>query len=1062
MKSRLIDVVIIVLLFIFSQNILGQEKIYLDKKWKETTQEKASFYRIVDKKNDNLYHIEDYYINGNMQMDGYFSDLEKETLQGKIIWYDVNGNKSMLKNYNNGKLEGKTIYYLSDGSILSKGIYKDGEPYDGTIKDDCACPVSFTKYEKGKKIVDIINYKGTNQKGIEKYYFIETNSQSSFYNNVLPLKSVYYDKNNNEVGTLYYAKKDSYTLSHGTTFDFYYEDQEIAAIKSKTTVVEGGKKKKKIVYNKNGSMWLEGEYKDEEEWNGSFLIDRTQRNYKKGIQIGEEITYDDDLNTTLAKANFKNGKPYDGSTIKYTIKKTFEKGKLIKVEEYYSYYYENIKRRTVFAGQESQSNWYNEQGDLIGTGYTNNELKNGLYINGTDKTHYKDGKKNGIEKIYNYKKELKSKINYKNDSIVWKETRKPNKKDEFLHCDYKNDKPYEGSEFDYQTVEHYQKGYLAKEEKYDKNYKTDEFTLEEIIFYELNDNYRNTLKRIIYKKNKPYTLSYKEGQPYEGIDWRYDDYTTYKEGKKNGLFRKFKDDKLVIEGNYANDLKQGIIKYTPLKGEQTTCEFLDGQPVNGTVSNYYEKTTYKEGEKEGECYDYYSNIITKTTYEKGKKEGEIIVTLSGNRVIKGIYKAGKPYTGSFYDQRNYTTTTYFEEKKHGEFTAIDNILLQKIVYEKGEPVSEKTVLKQKDSLIGKGYYKNNKPYTGTFVKQGEGYNNYLISNYKKGQKTNTEIEVNIQENENQIIKQYNYKKGKKEGKYFNTNKEELPSFIKRVEGVYKVGKPYKGQFLTSKNSGLKILSNYKKGKKEGKEIYETSYNKKDSLHYKNGKIIEGVKLELLEGSYGGYYYKHYYKQGKRQKTTANKITITYNSAGFTINGDIKATVTFSDVEKTKGTITYYKNEKQIGFYKFNKNNLLEGNLSLNLLKKSFESVNTQVEKQQIVTTLYPKKEVGLYYKIFRSTRIPEKLSYKNYSEILEGFSFIDKKENMTVKQYLNDNTQITEFNFSEKKSYGVLIDHKEKKSGEITYSVKKFKKEKKNPEVIKGLTYEEMLKQIEK
>ncbi len=1069
-KQKLINTIIVVLLLIFSQNILGQQKIYLDENWKKTTQENANFYRLVDKIKDNLYQIKDYYINGNMQMDGYFSNLEKETLQGEIIWYDIKGKKTILRNYDKGKLEGTIISFLTNGNVISKGTYKNGKPYSGTIKDNCACPVSYTKYIKGKKQSDITYYQDSNIRAKEKFYFIEKNSQSSYYNEELPLKEVYYDKNNNEIGTLFYTKKDTYSISHGTEISFYEENQQISAIKSKIIFIKEYKKTEETVYHKNGEKWLYGQYKEGEKWNGGFLIDRTERNYKEGIQIGEEITYDENLDKILVQTTYKNGKPYNGSVIKYRTKQTYKEGNLLKEEEYYDYSFKNIKERTVYSGLESQTNWYNKKGDLLGIGYTNNELKNGFYIDGYKHTNYKENKKNGIEKKYNYEDEIEEITQYKNDTIVWRKTPKPNHKNEYFICNYKNNKPYEGQKMDYSTVKYYTKGFVSKKEKYDKNYDTKKFTLEEVSFHKLNDDYNNVTKRIIYKNNTPYTIEYKDGKPYNGMHWKSNYLITYKKGKGEGLFREYKQNKIIIEGNYVNDLIQGTVKYTPLKKETTTCEFVDGKPYNGIVSTYKEKITYKNGKKNGICINYKTgraklDIIT--TYKDNIKEGiekVVFTNYKNGKAITGIYKKDKPFTGIFYNRENNTIMSYFKGEKDGEFTTINTIVLQKIVYEKGTPILEKNILKYKDSLLGEGKYKNGKAYTGLFFKKEKKYDNYVITKYKKGKKQE-EIEVNIQEEISDTIKKYNYKNGKKHGKYFNRNKKELPSLTKKINGIYKKGKAYSGQFSTSKQEGLKILSNYQKGKKEGFEYYETSHGVKDSLLYKNGEIIKGIQLELLEGSFGGYYYKHNYKNGKKEKTinNHNKTEISYNTTGFTIKGDLKAEVTFTNKEKTKGIVFYYKNKKLLGFLHFENGKLQSGKVEMDFfLKRDFIKTIIQIEEKQVVTTLFPKKEVGLYYKVYSSTDIPTHLSYKNDREIVAIFSFAGKKEDMLVKQYLDDGTQLTTFHFSDKESYGILIDHKEKEEGKVTYNIRYIKKGQKKKEALKinNLNYEEMLKKV--
>lgn len=131
-RKNKLKFLIAILAFIFiSQNIHCQTKIYFDEDWKTTTKAKADFYRIIDKKNDSLYHIQDFYIKGVLQMEGHFSDLEKETLEGEIVWFSAIGKIAKKENYKKGTLNGLSTVYLENGKIDYTTEYKNGEIYDG-------------------------------------------------------------------------------------------------------------------------------------------------------------------------------------------------------------------------------------------------------------------------------------------------------------------------------------------------------------------------------------------------------------------------------------------------------------------------------------------------------------------------------------------------------------------------------------------------------------------------------------------------------------------------------------------------------------------------------------------------------------------------------------------------------------------------------------------------------------------------------------------------------------------------------------------------------------------
>ncbi|WP_324023661.1 hypothetical protein QSV08_12455 [Maribacter sp. BPC-D8] len=134
--------------FAISQHVNSQSKIYFNKDWKTTTKEEAQYYRILQKKNDSLFHIKDYYINGNLQMEGYFSNLEEETLEGENVFYTANGKISDRVNYKKGILHGLRTVYLENGKIDYTTEYVDGTVYEGVNMG------GYYKefYEKGKLI----------------------------------------------------------------------------------------------------------------------------------------------------------------------------------------------------------------------------------------------------------------------------------------------------------------------------------------------------------------------------------------------------------------------------------------------------------------------------------------------------------------------------------------------------------------------------------------------------------------------------------------------------------------------------------------------------------------------------------------------------------------------------------------------------------------------------------------------------------------------------------------------------------------------------------------------
>ncbi|KAB1153854.1 toxin-antitoxin system YwqK family antitoxin [Tenacibaculum aiptasiae] len=121
---------IIVMFFGFlTSSITGQETIWFDKNWKETTKENHEFYRPAPKKIKDGFWIIDYYKNGQIQMEGY-STINKpdgEVFDGLVIYYHPNGKPFHKANYKNGKLDGVRKVFYESGELKQQGKYNDGK-----------------------------------------------------------------------------------------------------------------------------------------------------------------------------------------------------------------------------------------------------------------------------------------------------------------------------------------------------------------------------------------------------------------------------------------------------------------------------------------------------------------------------------------------------------------------------------------------------------------------------------------------------------------------------------------------------------------------------------------------------------------------------------------------------------------------------------------------------------------------------------------------------------------------------------------------------------------------
>lgn len=191
-KFRWIFLLFVITNLGFGQNNLDKT-IYLDSLWKETTKENSKYYRIVkdyylDKE---IYRFQDYYKNGNLQMEGYSKAKDALISEGEFIYYYENGNKKNIITYVKGRPEGESYSWYENGNKKSEQEYvtqkKDELKYDLKTnqywkKDNTQTVIDGNGYidEKGEKIQEKGNvkngYKNGLWKGIDSRYklsFIE-------------------------------------------------------------------------------------------------------------------------------------------------------------------------------------------------------------------------------------------------------------------------------------------------------------------------------------------------------------------------------------------------------------------------------------------------------------------------------------------------------------------------------------------------------------------------------------------------------------------------------------------------------------------------------------------------------------------------------------------------------------------------------------------------------------------------------------------------------------------------------------------------------------------------
>lgn len=177
---------------ILTINVVGQDTLYLDSKWKETTIDNAKFYRI-ELKTDRGFKRTDYFASNNqIQMNGDYLSLNPEIKTGEFKWFHENGKLKHIGEYSDNMEIGTHKWYFDNGELEAIENYSNGKLH-GEYKE-------FNK--NGKPSSETVFSNGL-QNGLTKYYREDgsLHSEGQFKNGDRAGEWIYYDEQGNLLGT---------------------------------------------------------------------------------------------------------------------------------------------------------------------------------------------------------------------------------------------------------------------------------------------------------------------------------------------------------------------------------------------------------------------------------------------------------------------------------------------------------------------------------------------------------------------------------------------------------------------------------------------------------------------------------------------------------------------------------------------------------------------------------------------------------------------------------------------------------------------------------------------
>ncbi len=599
---------IISLLFLkmfFCQNT---DPVYYDQDWKVTSKAKASYYRVMPMKEiGELVLIQDFYINGTPQFEGYAFKKDEDSYVGDIIWYDEYGNDNNFRQYRNdtknltllyyhpnGKIrkkvqykngvkDGEAIIYATDGAILMKGTYTKGKPTSGSFEkvknsddydynsksdDDNDKPKVLTEavvlppspalaqtVEVSPQIVEVVapaeipieeisSNKSKNRKTVSQKIFWKDSKQ-------LAQEIVY------EISS--YSFKPIVQKNYDRSGKLIQSLQEDHFEKYGNEIANGTEYAYYLQNNfanglKSVSVFANGDKSGKETAyfpNGKIA---SETNFKNGLKEGEEIIFNED-ETLKSKRTYIENEPFNGNFDKQ-INDAF------------------VSLNYVKGLKEGEAIAKNENRDVIAKGiYKNGKPFNGTFIEEKQRMsgdfeliNVENFKQTGLQKVFSYSLYnldktytiQNGKLNglttvYKDDKVIGT-------------LEYKNDEPQNGILIEKEKTSVFKDGKIAEETIFQDSYNKDNFQKQKI--------YENGILAKV--KDYSFTISEKPQEFYEGI---------FKNGKPfSGYF----------ETDYSREFKQVDYFENGIPKFQYSNDYLKN--MDNYRHQYYDvKSTYKDG-----------------------------------------------------------------------------------------------------------------------------------------------------------------------------------------------------------------------------------------------------------------------------------------------------------------------------------------------------------------------------------------------------------------------------------------------------------------------------------
>ena len=375
----------------------------------------------------NVYNADE--LNIQIQSDTLYCTTEDGTPVTGIVKFSNEYIENIFMSEDGTPIGGRRRY-IRGGKLKYETEYKDGVE-NGIRKE----------YDEDGKLFSEIEYKDGKKNGVykhnDRYYGISI----ELYRNgdkIADGSDVYYDENN-----VAYSRGEIAENKMSGVFKYYKNGDKSGQLKYETEYKDGKKDGIEKGYRENGNLWTETEYKDGKENGVEKRYDEngnlwTETEYKDGKQDGIEKFYDENGKISFVKL-YRNDKEIvsgitSGSAIYYNdegVAYSSDEIEENKMSGVFKSYYKGVingELANEIIIKDGKANGiakvYHENGNLEAETEYNNGKKNGIRKeydeNGKLKleSEYKDGKENGIRKEYDENGKLEHEAYYINGERV--------------------------------------------------------------------------------------------------------------------------------------------------------------------------------------------------------------------------------------------------------------------------------------------------------------------------------------------------------------------------------------------------------------------------------------------------------------------------------------------------------------------------------------------------------------------------------------------------------------------------------------------------------------------